>query len=146
MAVLALILALGNYTTSGIRVPMDRERRASEMFACTERERCIFETGIKLATIYHQYVGTPFNMGNVGSLEKAISESIRVQPYVVSAEVRIDRGVIPEAVDEYSYLSLTGDMIDAIVKVSIGDVTVTAEMRYDEDLKYPLMYISDVEE
>lgn len=124
---------------------MDREKRASDMFACTERERCIFETGIKLATIYHQYVGTPFNLSSVSSLEKAIGESIRVQPYVVSAEVRIDRGVIPEAVDEYSYLSLTGDMIDAVVTVSIGSVEVTAEMRYDRDLRYPLMYISKVD-
>lgn len=115
------------------------------MFACTERERCIFETGIKLATIYHQYVGTPFNLVSVGSLEEAISRSIEVQPYVVSARVRIDRSVIPEDTDEYSYLSLTGDMIDAVVRVSIGSTTVTAEMRYDPELRYPLMYVSKVE-
>ena len=96
---------------------MDREKEANDRFACTERERCVFETGIKLATIYHQYVGTPFNAKSVSSLEEAISRSIEVQPYVVSAEVKIDRSVIPDDVDEYSYLSLTGDMIDAVVKV-----------------------------
>ena len=124
---------------------MDREKAASDRFACTERERCIFETGIKLATIYHQYVGTPFNRKSVSSLEEAISRSIEVQPYVVSAKVTIDRSVIPDDVDEYSYLSLTGDMIDAVVKVSMGSVTVTAEMRYDSELRYPLMYVSKIE-
>ncbi len=124
---------------------MDRESRASGMFACTERERCVFETGIKLATVYHQYVGTPFNAKSVASLEEAISRSIEVQPYVESARITIDRSVIPEDVDEYSYLSLTGDMIDAVVRVRIGDTAVTAEMRYDKDLKYPLMYVSRID-
>lgn len=124
---------------------MDREKAADDRFACTERERCIFETGIKLATVYHQYVGTPFNAKSVASLEEAISRSIEVQPYVVSAVVKIDRSVIPEERDEYSYLSLTGDMIDAVVKVRMGSTAVTAEMRYDKELKYPLMYVSKVE-
>ncbi len=124
---------------------MDREQSASDRFACTERERCIFETGIKLATIYHQYVGTPFNLKSVGSLEEAISRSIEVQPYVESAVVKIDRSVIPEDIDEYSYLSLTGDMIDAVVTVRIGSTRVTSEMRYDHELKYQLMYVSKVE-
>ena len=124
---------------------MDREDRASEKFACSERERCIFETGIKLATVYHQYVGTPFNARSVSSLEEAISRSIEVQPYVEKAMIKIDRSVIPDEVDEYSYLSLTGDMIDAVVVVRIGSTRVTAEMRYDPELKYPLMYVSKVE-
>lgn len=124
---------------------MDREDRASEKFACSERERCIFETGIKLATVYHQYVGTPFNARSVSSLEEAISRSIEVQPYVEKAMIKIDRSVIPDEVDEYSYLSLTGDMIDAVVVVRMGPTRVTAEMRYDPELKYPLMYVSKVE-
>jgi hypothetical protein len=36
-------------------------------------------------------------------------------------------------------------MIDAIVVIRLGATKVTAEMRYDEVLKYPLMYISSVE-
>ena len=124
---------------------MDREEAANGRFVCTERERCIFETGIKLATIYHQYVGTPFNAKSVSSLEEAISRSIEVQPYVEKAMIKIDRSVIPDEVDEYSYLSLTGDMIDAVVVVRMGSTRVTAEMRYDPELKYPLMYVSKVE-
>lgn len=120
-----------------------REDTASARFACTDAERCAFELGIKLATIYHQFVGTPFDSGSISALEEAIARSIRVQPYVTDAEVTIDRSRIPEDEDVYSYVSLTGDMIDAKVTVSYRGVTMRGEMRYDNDLGYPLMYISE---
>jgi len=123
----------------------DREDLANRRFACSERERAIFESGIKMATIYHQFVGTPVNLDTVADLEKAISRSIEVQPYVESAKVSIDRGRFVSDGDTYSYVSLSGDMIDAVVVISLGGTKVTAEMRYDNDLCYPLMYISKIE-
>ncbi|MBR1452331.1 MAG: hypothetical protein IJ592_02405, partial [Candidatus Methanomethylophilaceae archaeon] len=36
----------------------EREELANQRFSCTERERAVFEAGIKMATIYHQFVGT----------------------------------------------------------------------------------------
>lgn len=123
---------------------MDRDSEAASRFVCTVRERCIFETGIKLATIYHQYVGTPFNAESVESLEKAIAGSIMVQPYVSDVSVSIDRSVLPPKEDHYSYVSLGGNMIDAVVEVTIDGITVRSEMRYDEALGYPLMYVSDI--
>ena len=123
---------------------MDRDSEAASRFVCTVRERCIFETGIKLATIYHQYVGTPFNAESVESLEKAIAGSIMVQPYVSDVSVSIDRSVLPPQEDHYSYVSLGGNMIDAVVEVTIDGITVRSEMRYDEALGYPLMYVSDI--
>ena len=123
---------------------MDRDNEAASRFVCTVRERCIFETGIKLATIYHQYVGTPFNAESVESLEKAIAGSIMVQPYVSDVSVSIDRSVLPPKEDHYSYVSLGGNMIDAVVEVTIDGITVRSEMRYDEALGYPLMYVSDI--
>ncbi len=106
----------------------------------------MFEAGIKMATIYHQFVGTPVNRDTAPGLEKAISEAIGVQPYVQWADVRIDRSVFPADRDRYSYISLTGDMLDAVVRISLGKWRVTAEMRYDEDLRYPLMYVSSITE
>ena len=35
-------------------------------------------------------------------------------------------------------------MIDAVVIISLGTTRVTAEMRFDEELDYPLMFISDI--
>lgn len=122
----------------------DRETLANSRFACTVRERAAFEAGIKLATIYHQFVGTPVNLESVEKLEQAISKSIEVQPYVKSAVVTIDRSFFGEKADRYSYLSLTGNMIDAVIKIELDGYLVTAEMRYDRELDYPLMFISDI--
>ena len=123
----------------------DREQLADDRFACSRRERAVFEAGIKMGTIYHQFVGTPFNRDTVADLEGLIAETIGVQPYVDDVTVRIDRSVFDRGDDTYSYVSLTGEMIDAVVRIVMGDVSVTAEMRYDPELDYPLMYISSVE-
>lgn len=121
----------------------DRENSANSRFSCSETERACFEAGIKMATIYHQFVGTPFCKRNLKELEKTIADCIEVQPYVSSAKVSIRCDDLNKE-DQYSYISLTGDMIDAVVVIRIGDSEVTAEMRYDEELKYPLMYISKI--
>jgi hypothetical protein len=122
----------------------DREQLADSRFLCSRRERAAFEAGIKMATIYHQFVGTPVDIDSVAHLEETIARSIEVQPYVSSCTVTIDRSRFVRNVDTYSYHSLTGDMIDAVVVIDIEGVKVRAEMRYDEELRYPLMYISDI--
>lgn len=124
---------------------MNRDATAMGLFECTVRDRAAFEAGIKMGTIYHQFVGTPFDGKSVDALEKAISKAIEVQPYVTSCDVRIDRSVIPERNDTYSYVSLTGEMISATVTIRVEDVDVTAKMEYVEELGYPLMYISRIE-
>jgi len=123
----------------------EREVLANDRFSCSERERAVFEAGIKLATVYHQFVGTPVNIGSVDGLERTISEAIEVQPYVESAKIKIDRSEFCTDGDTYSYISLTGDMIDAVVVIRLGDTKVKAEMRYDEELRYPLMFVSSIE-
>ncbi len=122
----------------------DRERLADSRFACGSRERACFEAGIKMGTIYHQFVGTPFCERNVAELEAAIADCIKVQPYVRDARVSIRHGDGNKE-DQYSYSSLTGDMIDATVVVEVGGTAVRAVMRYDDELGYPLMYIEDIQ-
>ena len=119
-----------------------REQRAAARFACTPGERAAFEAGIKLATVYHQFVGTPFDERSVPDLERTIAAAIRVQPYVTAAEVHLRRDGAGRKEDQYSYSSLTGEMIDAAVTVELEGLRCRAEMRYDPELKYPLMYIS----
>lgn len=123
----------------------ERESEASSRFKCTTAERGTFEAGIKLATVYHQFVGSPFNIDTVDMLERTIEKTIAVQPYVSYVRIKIDRSLLVSGGDRYSYLSLTGDMIDATVKIDIDGTVVTAEMRYDEELKYPLMFISSID-
>ncbi len=122
----------------------DREVRAAEKFECSVKERALFEAGIKMGTVYHQFVGVPVNLDSVESLERSIEAGILVQPYVEKVSVKIDRDYFKPKKDEYSYLSLIGEMLDVVLSIRIEDVVVTAEMRYDADLKYPLMYISNI--
>lgn len=39
------------------------------MFVCSHRERAMFEAGIKMGTIYHQFTGIPVNLNTVSELE-----------------------------------------------------------------------------
>lgn len=125
---------------------MNRETQAAGMFNCSVKERALFEAGIKMGTIYHQFVGVPVDAGSVETLEKSIESGVLVQPYVKSVKVRIDRKTFSPKKDEYSYCSLTGEMLDVVLEIKIDSVTVRAEMRYDQELNYPLMYISDIKE
>ncbi|MCX8174493.1 MAG: dihydroneopterin aldolase family protein [Thermoplasmata archaeon] len=120
--------------------------RAKKYFRCTARERACFEAGIKLATVYHQFVGTPVSMENVESLERAIENGVRIQPFVKDVQVRISREKLRAKRDEYDYLTLTGSMLKVVLVIKYENVEVTAEMRYIEEMDYPLMIVNDVRE
>jgi len=123
-----------------------REELAARKFECSTRERALFEAGIKMGTIYHQFVGVPVDQDSVDTLEGAIEKGVLVQPYVEDVKVTIDRKSFGSKRDEYSYVSLNGEMLDVTLVIAIDKVKVTAEMRFDPILKYPLMYISKIDE
>ncbi|MCG7844866.1 MAG: dihydroneopterin aldolase family protein [Methanomassiliicoccales archaeon] len=123
----------------------EREELASKYFNCSERERAVFEAGIKLGTIYHQFVGTPVAAANVEILEKAIEDGVRVQPFVKDVKVVISREALRQKKDEFDYQTLTGNMLDVELTVSIGQTTVVAGMDFKTDLRYPLMYVKKIE-
>ena len=124
----------------------NREVLAAKKFKCSTKERALFEAGIKMGTIYHQFVGVPLDQDSVDALEDAIEKGVLVQPYVESVDVRIDRSIFGPKGDEYSYHSLSGEMLDVALVIKIDNVRVKTEMRYDPVLKYPLMYVSELEE
>jgi hypothetical protein len=121
-----------------------REELASKYFQCDVKERAAFEAGIKLGTVYHQFVGTPVASSNVASLEKAIEEGIMVQPFVEDVKVSIDRTQLREKKNKFDYQSLTGSMIGVELTIKVDEVLVIAVMQYIEELKYPLMYIKEI--
>jgi dihydroneopterin aldolase len=127
-------------------MPSKREDLADKYFKCNQRERVVFEAGIKLGTIYHQFVGTPLSSTSVESLERAIQDGVRVQPFVKDVKVHISRDALRRKSDEYDYQTLTGPMMEVTLTVKMEGVTVVAEMRYIEELHYPLMYVRSVHE
>ncbi|AKA49104.1 dihydroneopterin aldolase [uncultured archaeon] len=116
---------------------------ASEYFSCTDRERAIFEAGIKLGTIYHQYVGVPINLSNLTSLQNAMKESVMVQPFVQDAEVSIDREIVKKRQGVYKYITLSGEMLDVTIKVKYNDEKITAKLEYIKEMDYPLMHLEE---
>lgn len=110
----------------------------------TPRDNAAFEAGIKLGALYHQFVGSPVSLDTAGSLEKAISESISVQPYVKRISVSIDRQMIKDSLNAFGYTELKGTMLRVDAVISYKNYEVAVGMSLKEG--YPLMEIKAVEE
>ncbi len=103
-----------------------------------EVEKAAFEAGIKLGAVFHQFIGAPVSEKNVEILEKAMESCILLQPYVIKAEVRVDREKLKKT-SAFGYTSLLPDMLEVRVTVRVGDAEVRASLEWDDELNYPLM-------
>lgn len=110
----------------------------------TNRERAIFEGAISMGALFHQFVGTPFNKKTIPSLEKAIQESLELQPAIEKVEVKINLDKLNKAMTEFEYTSLNGDMLNVKIYSKVNDTLVIVKMEFIEELNYPLMYIEDI--
>ena len=122
-----------------------REQKADSYFSCSDSERAAFEAGIKLGTIFHQFVGVPLSTGTVQTLEGAIEAGSRVQPFVEEVKVTIDRSKLRDKRGQYDYVPLTGDMLDVSLVVKYKKTRVWASMKFLKEMNYPLMYIEKIE-
>ena len=116
----------------------------SSYFQCTSRDRALFEIGIKMGTVFHQFVGTPVSLKNVEDLERAFSKSILAQPFVTNSMVSVDRDRLKAMTDRHGYTSLTGEMLKVEIDLHFESWDVKAKMEYKKDLDYPLMYVDSV--
>ena len=111
----------------------------------TERDNALFEAGIKLGALYHQFTGAPVNISTIDSLEQAIKESISVQPYVEEISVTIDRDMVTNRTGEkFRYCELEGRMLEVEARITFGGTTATVGLKYDRSMDYPLMRIIDI--
>lgn len=111
----------------------------------TPRERSIFEGAITMGALFHQFVGTPVSLKSADSLEKAMEESLTLQPCITSVNVQINREILEKADNEYQYLSLTGDMLDVRLISQYNESKAVVRMQYIEELQYPLMYVEELD-
>ncbi|MGI0139961.1 MAG: dihydroneopterin aldolase family protein [Thermoplasmata archaeon] len=113
----------------------------------TRREALLFETGIKLGGIFHQYLGTPVAPKTARTLAEAIERAVRLQPYVRSVRVRIDpkRGG-PIGRGRFGYRYLVAEMLRVELRLSDGTIEVAARLEHRPDLRYPLMSVVAVRE
>jgi hypothetical protein len=115
------------------------------MTEITDRDSALFEAGIKLGALYHQFVGSPVSPDTAGSLEQAIQNSIALQPHVQSITVAIDREMVESSLNDFGYCELAGKMLDVKATIRYGSALVHAGMRYDEDSDYPMMFVERIE-
>ncbi|WNY26134.1 dihydroneopterin aldolase family protein [Methanolapillus millepedarum] len=113
----------------------------------TDRDNALFEAGIKLGALYHQFIGTPLSLENKIAVESAIQKSISVQPFAENVSVKINEKMIEEELNStFKYTELSGKMLDVKLVVRYNSVRVFASLQFDEKLNYPLMKVDQVEE
>ena len=111
----------------------------------SRREALLFEAGIKLGGVFHQYLGIPLTGRTAPGLARTIERAVRLQPYVREVRVRIDpsRGG-PRGRGRFAYRYLTAEMLDVRVGLVDGPVMVQARLAHRPDLRYPLMRVVKV--
>ena len=113
----------------------------------TVRERLLFEAGIKLGGVFHQYLGIPTTVRTAPALARSIEAAVRLQPFVESVRVRIDPDRAgPPGRGRFGYQYLTAEMLEAHVTLREDATRVRAELRYRPELRYPLMQVLSIVE
>jgi hypothetical protein len=110
----------------------------------SDRDNALFEAGIKLGALYHQFIGTPVSTETAEMLERAIERSVALQPWVNSVEVSINREKVSEIENQFKYCELSGVMLDVKVVVLYGQVEVHARLKYEDEMDYPLMRVEKI--
>ncbi len=112
----------------------------------SNRDKALFEAGIKLGALYHQFIGTPVSAETVEDLEKTIERSVSLQPWVSRVLVKIDREKVRKSENKkkFQYCELSNEMLDVKVVVRYEAVEVHARVKYEEEMDYPLMRVEKV--
>jgi len=106
------------------------------------RVQVVFEAGIKLGALYHQWVGTPISRRSASSVESAIEQAVILQPFVEEITVRLDRNLMTE--NKFGYSELSGLMFDAEIVTRVGFAYCRARLAPKDG--YPLMQITECHE
>ena len=112
----------------------------------TTRERAIFEGAISMGALFHQFVGTPVNKNSKDSLKTSMEESLKLQPAIEDVEVEIRFDKLEQAMTEFDYTSLSGDMLDVKIHTKVDNILAIIRIEFIEELNYPLMYVEKIED
>lgn len=108
----------------------------------TDRERAVFEAGIKLGALYHQWVGTPISRRTAATVEAAIESAVALQPFVEEVRVRLDRDLMAE--NPFGYSELAGQMFSVDLTTRVNRAVARTRLAWEDG--YPLMKILECDE
>ena len=128
---------------------MDKEQIADEKFSkeISDKERAIFEVGIKLGALYHIAMGMPIskNPETIESIETALENSIKSQPYVTDVEVLINQEKVRGTKShEFDYSEIHSAILEAEIKLEYKGIQIIGVLEWNDELEYPLMYIKEI--
>ncbi len=116
------------------------------MEEATERDIAVFEAGIKLGGLYHQFAGAPISVDTIDGISRIIEQCVMLQPYVRSVSVTIDSEMVKEKQNpKFGYCELEGRMMHVSLQILYKDTIAHCELVYDEEMDYPLMRIKKIE-
>ena len=108
----------------------------------SRREALLFEAGVKLGGVFHQYLGIPVSPRTAAGIARTIERAVALQPYVVGVHASIDpRRGGPTGRGRFAYRYLTPEMVDVTVRLRDGPEEVEARLVHRRDLRYPLMSV-----
>ncbi|MDO8874373.1 MAG: dihydroneopterin aldolase family protein [Methanoregula sp.] len=108
----------------------------------TDREQAVFEAGIKLGALYHQWVGTPISRKSASSVESAIEKAVILQPFVEEITVHLNRSLMTE--NTFGYSELSGLMFEVEIITRVGFSYCRGHLALKNG--YPLMRIVECNE
>ena len=133
-----------------------------EQYFCenlTSRDRAMFELGIKLGALFHQFSGSPIsnNPDIITQLTKGIEASIKSQPFVTDVQVKLK--VPPPHLEKqkeaqrkdkkkgtpYDYTEISGKNLQALITLVYKNWKVIGNIEWVAEIQYPLMFISKIE-
>jgi hypothetical protein len=103
----------------------------------SNQNEAIFEAGIKLGALYHQWVGTPISRQSAVSVEAAIEKAVILQPFVEEISVKLDRRLMTE--NRFGYSELSGLMFDVEIVTRVGFCYCRARLAPEKG--YPFMKV-----
>jgi dihydroneopterin aldolase len=108
----------------------------------SRREALLFEAGVKLGGVFHQYLGIPVSRRTAPGVARTIERAVALQPYVVRVRARIDvRRGGPLGRGRFAYRYLSAEMLDVAVRLKDGADEVDARLAHRPDLRFPLMRV-----
>ncbi len=108
----------------------------------SDREQAVFEAGIKLGALYHQWVGTPISRQSAASVEDAIEKAVILQPFVEEITVKLDRNLMKE--NRFGYSELSGLMFNVEIVTRVGLAYCRARLAPEKG--YPFMKVVECNE
>jgi hypothetical protein len=113
----------------------------------TAREALLFEAGIKLGGVFHQYLGIPVSKRTAAGLARSIEAAVALQPYVERVKVNVDPdrgGAMGEG--RFAYRYLTPEMLRVRVLLKHRKTAILASLEYRPELRYTLMRVEEATE